>query len=274
MASIPPNQTVYLRNLNDKIQKDVLKHTLYSLCIPYGQILDIVALKTLKMRGQAFVVFGDITSATAALRQLNGRKIFGRAIQAEYALSKSEVVAQGDGTFRFGEPRKHISAKERKRLLGLDGEKSSKRRQSDSDRSDDPSSSNKRMAIDGGSDESDGGSGSDHDDEEQMATESDSDGSEEIGPLPPKQPASIDSHDLAAPNPTLFVTNIPRNISGEMISGLFRQYSGFIEVRRIAGKSDMAFVDYDTIASATAARDVLNGFKLSARQAMKVEFSR
>ncbi|KAJ2784190.1 U2 small nuclear ribonucleoprotein B'' [Coemansia interrupta] len=270
MASIPPNQTVYLRNLNDKIQKDVLKHSLYSLCIPYGQILDIVALKTPKMRGQAFVVFGDITSATAALRQLNGRKVFGKTIQAEYALSKSEVVSQSDGTFRFGEPRKHMSAKERKRLLGLDNEKSTKRRQSDSDRSDGPSSSNKRMNIGSGSNESD----SDGEDDEHMAIESDSDGSEEIGPLPPKLSASIDAPEANAPNPTLFVTNIPKNISEEMISGLFQQYSGFIEVRRIAGKSDMAFVDYDTTASATAARDVLNGFKLSAQQAMKVEFSR
>ncbi|KAJ1845727.1 U2 small nuclear ribonucleoprotein B'' [Coemansia sp. RSA 2703] len=223
------------------------------------------------MRGQAFVVFGDITSATAALRQLNGRKVFGRDIQAEYALSKSEVVAQSDGTFRFGEPRKHMSAKERKRLLGLDSEKSSKRRQSDSDRSNEPLG-NKRMAIDGGSD--DGGSSSDDEDEEQMAIESDSDGSEEIGPLPPMQSASVDTPDQPVPNSTLFVSNIPKNISEEMISGLFQQYSGFIEVRRIAGKSDMAFVDYDTIASATAARDVLNGFKLSAQHAMQVEFSR
>ncbi|CAG8733883.1 15034_t:CDS:1, partial [Dentiscutata heterogama] len=38
----------------------------------YGRILDIVALKTIKMRGQAFIVFKEIQSATAAMRGLNG----------------------------------------------------------------------------------------------------------------------------------------------------------------------------------------------------------
>ncbi|CAG8843066.1 36823_t:CDS:2, partial [Racocetra persica] len=61
MSSILPNQTLYARNLNEKINKDA-----------YGRILDIVALKTIKMRGQAFIVFKEIQSATAAMRGLNG----------------------------------------------------------------------------------------------------------------------------------------------------------------------------------------------------------
>ena len=38
----------------------------------FGPILDIVALKNLKMRGQAFVVFRDIAGATSALRSMQG----------------------------------------------------------------------------------------------------------------------------------------------------------------------------------------------------------
>lgn len=34
--------------------------------------MDIVALKTLKMRGQAFVIFKEIASATNALRSMQG----------------------------------------------------------------------------------------------------------------------------------------------------------------------------------------------------------
>jgi U2 small nuclear ribonucleoprotein B'' len=49
-----------------------LKRSLYSLFSAYGRILDIVALKTMKMRGQAFVVFKEIQSATSAMRGLNG----------------------------------------------------------------------------------------------------------------------------------------------------------------------------------------------------------
>ncbi len=46
----------------------------------YGVILDIVALKTMKMRGQAHVVFRDIDSATQAMRALEGFNFFGKEI--------------------------------------------------------------------------------------------------------------------------------------------------------------------------------------------------
>ena len=49
-----------------------LKKSLYAIFSQFGQILDIVALKTLKMRGQAFVIFKDINSGTNALRSMQG----------------------------------------------------------------------------------------------------------------------------------------------------------------------------------------------------------
>ena len=85
----PPNNTIYINNLNEKVKKDgksflidfiiiifsaplELKKSLYAIFSQFGDILDIVALKTLKMRGQAFVVFRDIGSATNALRSMQG----------------------------------------------------------------------------------------------------------------------------------------------------------------------------------------------------------
>ena len=47
-----------------------LKRSLYYLFSQFGQILDIVAMKTIKTRGQAFIIFKDLSSATAALRSL------------------------------------------------------------------------------------------------------------------------------------------------------------------------------------------------------------
>ena len=43
----------------DKAKED-LRKSLYVLMSQFGQVLDIVALKTMKMRGQAFVVFKEI----------------------------------------------------------------------------------------------------------------------------------------------------------------------------------------------------------------------
>ncbi|KAJ2845426.1 hypothetical protein GGI22_006561 [Coemansia erecta] len=266
MASIPPSQTLYVRNLNDKIQKDVLKRALYEACVGYGRILDVVALKTVKMRGQAFIVFDDISTATVALRQLNGRTVFGRAMAVEYALSKSDVVAQEDGTFKYGEERTHVSAKERKRLLGIsEGGVAGKRRPEEEDQEQEQDSHMaKKQAV--------GGESSDAED---------SDGSD-VGPVPP--PAFAESNDdrgsaaaadeQQTPSQTLFISNIPDGVSADMLSGLFQQYAGFKEVRLVAGKGGVAFVDYESVDSAAAARRVLDGFKLSADQAMNVSFSR
>lgn len=38
----------------------------------FGTILDVVAMKNLKMRGQAFVVFKEVASATQAMRSMQG----------------------------------------------------------------------------------------------------------------------------------------------------------------------------------------------------------
>ena len=67
-----PNETLYIKNLNDKVNKEELRSQLYALFTTYGKVIDIVAMKTEKMRGQAFLVFADLASATAALRACEG----------------------------------------------------------------------------------------------------------------------------------------------------------------------------------------------------------
>lgn len=46
----------------------------------YGPVLDVVCLKTTKMRGQAHVVFRDIQAATQAMRSLEGFVFLGQAL--------------------------------------------------------------------------------------------------------------------------------------------------------------------------------------------------
>ncbi|KAL9549947.1 hypothetical protein MBANPS3_004962 [Mucor bainieri] len=101
MASIDPNQTLYITNLNGRITVEELKLSLYGLFATYGPILDITAKKTEKMREQAFVVYDNVASATTAKRSLNGFTFFGRPIKIEYAKTKSDAIAKLDGTFRL-----------------------------------------------------------------------------------------------------------------------------------------------------------------------------
>ena len=71
-SSTQPNTTLYINNLNDQVQKDELRQQLYALFTTYGKLIDVVALKTPKMRGQAFLVFTDLAAATSALRACDG----------------------------------------------------------------------------------------------------------------------------------------------------------------------------------------------------------
>ncbi|KAM0446662.1 hypothetical protein ACHAO4_009334 [Trichoderma viride] len=99
---IPPNQTLYVTNLpSGKIQKADLRTALYMLFSTFGPVLDIVALKTMEMRGQAHIVFRDIQAATQAMRSLDGQSFLGRTMKIQYAKSKSHFVAKLDGTFKI-----------------------------------------------------------------------------------------------------------------------------------------------------------------------------
>ena len=69
---------LYASNLTDKLMKADLRRNLYYLFTTYGPILDVVALKTMKMRGQAFIVFRDVNAAIQAMRSLQGFEFFGK----------------------------------------------------------------------------------------------------------------------------------------------------------------------------------------------------
>ncbi|RDA85755.1 hypothetical protein CP532_4567 [Ophiocordyceps camponoti-leonardi (nom. inval.)] len=101
IQSTPPNQTLYVTNLpSNKIQKADLRTALYMLFSTYGPVLDIVALKTMSMRGQAHIVFRDVQTSTQAMRHLDGNTFLGKPMKIHYAKSKSHFVAKLDGTFK------------------------------------------------------------------------------------------------------------------------------------------------------------------------------
>ncbi|PNS17807.1 hypothetical protein CAC42_3202 [Sphaceloma murrayae] len=85
------SETIYCRNLPDKLPKDDLKRELYMLFATYGPVLDVVALKTHKMRGQAH--------------------------QISYAKSKSDTLAKLDGTYKQPAPPSDLQATETQRSI-------------------------------------------------------------------------------------------------------------------------------------------------------------
>lgn len=99
VADARPNHTIYINNLNEKIKKDELKKSLYAIFSQFGQILDILVSRGLRMRGQAFVIFKELSSATSALRSMQGFPFYDKPMRIQYAKSDSDIVAKMKGTF-------------------------------------------------------------------------------------------------------------------------------------------------------------------------------
>lgn len=89
MSSSQPNSTLYLNNLNDKVTKEELCSQLYALFTTYGKVVDIVASKSKKMRGQAFLVFADQAGATSAMRACEGMLFYDKPMVRSAAISFS-----------------------------------------------------------------------------------------------------------------------------------------------------------------------------------------
>jgi RNA recognition motif-containing protein len=80
-----PNQTLYLSNLpTSNIQKEDLRISLYTLFSTYGHVLDVVAMRNAKMRGQAHITYRDVQTATQAMRALQKFEFFGRELVSLY----------------------------------------------------------------------------------------------------------------------------------------------------------------------------------------------
>ena len=50
-----PTQTLYINNINEKVKKNVLKKLLSMLFSQYGRVIQVVACKGLKLRGQVCI---------------------------------------------------------------------------------------------------------------------------------------------------------------------------------------------------------------------------
>lgn len=83
-----PNETLYIQNLNERVQlpsmyamlTSVMKQSLEALFSTFGPVLSIVAHKNLRMRGQAFVSFQDKETASRAMKEVSGFPLYGKSM--------------------------------------------------------------------------------------------------------------------------------------------------------------------------------------------------
>lgn len=86
--------TLYLKNLNDQINRDLLKHNLYLLFSTYGAVISI--LLNPKLRGQAHVVFETTQAASVALKAMQNVVVFGKEMRIEFSKTKSKCIEDAE----------------------------------------------------------------------------------------------------------------------------------------------------------------------------------
>eukprot|EP01126_Amoeba_proteus_P053732 TRINITY_DN6569_c0_g1_i5.p1 TRINITY_DN6569_c0_g1~~TRINITY_DN6569_c0_g1_i5.p1 ORF type:complete len:255 (-),score=54.01 TRINITY_DN6569_c0_g1_i5:123-887(-) len=234
-----PSSTLYIKNLNEKIKKNELRRALYLLFTQFGPVLDVIAQKTTKMRGQAFVVFPDIVTATNAMRECQNFYFFEKNMEIQYAKGKSEALNRLEGHYQYktgpigmtnpgglvpgvmsgilpmvGVPPGDVGGK---RKADAEDQRSSKR-------------AKPTFAL----------------------------------PLDP----------LAPPNKVLFVQNLPEECSEQMLTPLFQKYPGFMEVRLVPGGKGMAFVEFQNELESSRALAELQGFRITLEHPIALSYKR
>ncbi len=86
-----------MKNLEESIKIDPLKEALTEIFSEYGNIIDIVAKKNIKAKGQAFIVFDDAEAAERAITEVQGFELFEKPMVLDYAKTKSDATVQREG---------------------------------------------------------------------------------------------------------------------------------------------------------------------------------
>ncbi|KAJ3095016.1 U2 small nuclear ribonucleoprotein B'' [Phlyctochytrium planicorne] len=253
MTVLIPSHTLYVQSIRDKLKKHEIKKSLYHLFSQYGKVIDVVAVKKEKLRGQAFVVFSEIAEATAALRALQGFPFFGKALKLEYSKSVSNAVMLQEGRIIPPKAAKGKNAKGGKRAREEDG---------------DEGRASKKVA----SEEAKEAAADEDDDEEMEMDEDDDEDDNESKPGAKSQSASEEN----PPHTILYATELPKSVTGstEMLSLLFKQYGGFKEVRLVPTKPDIAFIEFESVNQAADAKAALQGFLIAKGHPLTLQFAK
>ncbi|KAF9670920.1 hypothetical protein SADUNF_Sadunf13G0119300 [Salix dunnii] len=248
-GDIPPNQTIYIKNLNEKVKKEELKRSLYCLFSQYGRILDVVALKTAKLRGQAWVVYSEVTAASNAVRQMQGFPFYDKPMRIQYAKTMSDCIAEAEGVY---DPNAKKKKKKEENVMFLPFYylqiiehmfSSSVERKKRAEESKQSAPANGKPAESNG------------------------------GPTSFRQ-GNQGAQETALPNNILFIQNLPHETTSMMLQVLFQQYPGFREVRMIEAKPGIAFVEFEDDVQSSMAMQALQGFKITPQNPMAVTYAK
>ncbi|KAF2239963.1 RNA-binding domain-containing protein [Viridothelium virens] len=242
-AETPPNQTVYVRNLEERVKPEELKEALNEVFSTFGTIIDIVAKRNLRAKGQAFVVYDSVESAQEAIDEIQGFELFEKPMQLDFARTKSDAIVQQEGTDEEFEihKRRRLAEKERKQAVAAQEEQKKLKRPAPG--APEPAPTKPIKSAKGAGLKSTGG------------------------------PTAVVPDEYLPPNKILFVQNLPEGYDVDSLTAIFGRFEGFREVRLVPGRKGISFVEYENEAGAISAKENTAGMTLG-DQPIKVTFQR
>uniref|UniRef100_A0A1I7XWA5 U2 small nuclear ribonucleoprotein B n=1 Tax=Steinernema glaseri TaxID=37863 RepID=A0A1I7XWA5_9BILA len=217
MADLPPNNTIYICNLNEKVKKDELKKALYAIFSQFGSIIDIMCFTSVKMRGQAHVIFKEIDSAVTAVRSMQGFPFYDKPTRIQFARKDSDIIAKAKGTYMKPDPgacRQYLTKSQPKKVVRSAAKKVKKRTEED------------------------------------------------------EQNSALNT----PPNKILFCTDLPAEITEDMLRLLFAQFPQLRDVRLIPERG-IAFVEFEDEAASTVAKQSLHNFRIVPDTCINVRYA-
>ncbi|PTB71026.1 RNA-binding domain-containing protein [Trichoderma citrinoviride] len=241
MASEMPISTVYVHNLEERVKPEVLTEALKTIFSEFGNVVDIVAKRNLKAKGQAFVVFDQPSAAHNAVEEVEGFELFGKPMRVAMARMQSDKTVEMHGSSEDLEAHKrHRQAEKdkRKALEAADEQRQLKRAAAGAPEAR-PSKSVKPSGLKSTS-----------------------------------APASaVVPDEYLPPNKILFVQNVPDEYDVEGLTAIFGRFDGFREIRLVPGRRGIAFVEYENEQGAITAKENTAGMTLGDKP-IKVTYQR
>lgn len=227
-------ETLYIKNLNEKIKIDELKEALNKEFSQYGEIIEIRVRNTIRLKGQAFISFKTKEQSSKAKKNLNDKLFLNKKLIIEFAKNPSDSILLLQG--KLTENQKKIKDLSRKRNRDEFYENLKQKIEQEKNNN----ITNNEMII----------------------NTKDSNENEISIKINPEEV-----------NKSLFVQGLNNSVTNQKLIELFNSISGFKEVKYFPTKG-ICFVEYDTIENATNALLKYDKFDLGNDCILRVSFSK
>ena len=229
-----PCETLYIKNLNEKIKIDELKEALNKEFSQYGEIIEIRVRNTIRLKGQAFISFKTKDQSSKAKKNLNDKLFLNKKLIIEFAKTPSDSILLLQGKLTNNQKKIKDLSRKRKRDEFYENLKNEIEKEKINN------VNNNEMIINA----------------------KDSNENEISIKINPEEV-----------NKSLFVQGLKNSVTNQMLIDLFNSLSGFKEVKYFPTKG-ICFVEYDTVENATNALLKYDKFDLGNDCILRVSFSK